>query len=47
MSNNQKSPSTECPSSVPIIKERGLQPANNPPSMPQVKPTKSESNTKK
>lgn len=46
MSNNQKDSSTEYQRVVPLTEERGLQPAKNPPPMPQVKPTKSESNTK-
>lgn len=46
MSNNQKDSSTEYQRPAPHTEERGLQPAKNPPPMPQVKPTKSENNTK-
>jgi len=47
MSNNSKNSSTEHQRPVPLTEERGLQPAINPPPMPQVKPTKSENSTKK
>jgi hypothetical protein len=47
MSNNQKHSSTNHQRAVPLTEERGLQPARNPPPMPQVKPTKSESSEKK
>ncbi|MBB3061769.1 hypothetical protein [Microbulbifer rhizosphaerae] len=37
-----KKPSSETPRPQPLAEERGLQPAKNPPQMPQVKPPKSE-----
>jgi hypothetical protein len=47
MSNNQDDSRKQHQRVVPLVEERGLQPAKNPPPMPQVKPTKSESSTKK
>jgi hypothetical protein len=46
MSNNQRNSSTDHQRAVPLTEERGLQPARNPPPMPQVKPTKSETSEK-
>ena len=37
-----KTPSSEHQRPVPLIEEKGLQPAKNPPPMPQVKTPKSE-----
>lgn len=43
MSDNKNySPEEHLRNEVPSTEERGLQPANNPPPMPEVKPTKSE-----
>lgn len=44
MSDNNKP--TEYNRPMPATEEHGLQPARNPPPMPKVKPTKSESNRK-
>jgi hypothetical protein len=41
MSRDKKPSSAEHQKSVPLTEERGLQPAKNPPKMPQVKPPKS------
>ena len=42
MSQNKHRPSSGNQRPIPLTEERGLQPAKNPPPMPQVKPTKSE-----
>jgi hypothetical protein len=42
MSNNPKDSAAEHQRAVPLTEERGLQPAKNPPPMPQVKPPKAE-----
>ena len=46
MSQNKSSLSTESQRPTPRTEERGLQPAKNPPPMPQVKPTKSKESSK-
>ncbi|WP_289030417.1 hypothetical protein [uncultured Paraglaciecola sp.] len=47
MSNNSNSTHTDNQRGTPSTEDRGLQPAKNPPPMPQVKPTKSEKTSKK
>jgi hypothetical protein len=47
MSENSNERSAEHQRPAPLTEERGLQPAKNPPPMPQVKPTKSETENKK
>jgi hypothetical protein len=42
MSSNNKQPPSNKPVPRPLVEEKGLQPAKNPPPMPQVKPPKSE-----
>lgn len=44
---NQNDSRSQHHGETPSTEDRGLQPAKNPPQMPQVKPTKSESSTKK
>jgi hypothetical protein len=39
---NERSQSGETQRPQPVTEERGLQPATNPPQMPQVRPPKSE-----
>lgn len=45
MSNNQKKSSSETQRPQPLVEERGLKPATNPPKMPEVKPPKPEKNS--
>ncbi|MBF0232760.1 MAG: hypothetical protein HQK65_06950 [Desulfamplus sp.] len=42
MSEDRKLASSEEKRPIPFTEEKGLQPAKNPPPMPQVKPPKSE-----
>lgn len=42
MSSDQKKPSSGSQRPQPLVEERGLKPATNPPKMPEVKPPKSE-----
>lgn len=42
MSQNNKQPPSHKPTPQPLTEEKGLQPAKNPPPMPQVKPPKTE-----
>ena len=42
MSDKKNTPSSQNQNPTPLTEERGLQPAKNPPVMPQVKPPKSE-----
>lgn len=42
MSSNQKTPSSGGQRPQPLVEEKGLKPATNPPRMPEVKPPKSE-----
>lgn len=44
MSQDKKPTPSEHHRPQPLTEERGLQPAKNPPPMPQVKPPKSEKN---
>ncbi len=42
MSNDKSRPSSDHQRPQPLTEEKGLQPAKNPPPMPQVKPPKAE-----
>lgn len=42
MSNDKSRPSSNHHRAQPLTEEKGLQPAKNPPPMPQVKPPKPE-----
>lgn len=42
MSDKKNTPSSEHHNPKPLTEEKGLQPAKNPPAMPQVKPPKNE-----
>lgn len=42
MSSDQKTPSSGNQHPQPLVEEKGLKPAMNPPKMPEVKPPKSE-----
>lgn len=42
MSSDQKKSSSGSQRPQPLVEERGLRPATNPPKMPEVKPPKSE-----
>lgn len=42
MSNDKDNQASQSNNPKPLTEEKGLQPATNPPQMPQVKPTKQE-----